>query len=548
MAKTPTAIFNDELFEIPAIQELIKYDQWVIWCWKERTKDGETTFTKPPYQARQDKKISASVTDRKTWASFAEAITAFNKAPKSWKCAGIGFVVSDDDPFGGVDLDHCFTEGDHEIEPWAKKVIEKVSTYTELSPSGSGLRAILRGTLNPDGRKRKGRLEVYCTARYYTITGIHLEGAPLTIEDRQKEYLEIQPKDDTPKVETGAAIPEGDKPKLQPLTAALAAYIAPDSMAPESKLDALRANVPEFKRVWERTVKKDGWSDSEWDLSLTNYMLAALWSYPEITEALIEHRRTHGIKAKLRADYYARTIIRGLQDNASMEARTRLASTEIDEIEDPEQRREQILDDISLSLWPDGYAKIADFNHNLGDPPSYTVVTSVRSFMLTSEDLHKPHIFASRASSAASRVPKQLKKPDHLDMVNRLYQIESIRDIGDEATHAGQALAWLDDYLDGVKGNIPADGRERKQAMLEGSPILHGGHLRITGDDMVQWLQRHRSVRVNMRTLGPMLRAAGLWIKSTPYTSEEGLNTSKSLWCVPDEIARDHGIKVKGKT
>jgi hypothetical protein len=229
-----------------------------------------------------------------------------------------------------------------------------------------------------------------------------------------------------------------------------------------------------------------------------------------------------------------------------MEAGDRLTSSEIDAIENPDERREQILIDISKYLWPDGTAAILDFAKNISDPPSYTVKTTGQEVVLQRKEFLKPPLFHEVLTGAVSRSMRRVKASDHdLKVVNRLFEVQSIRDIGDEATHAGQALVWLDDYLDNVAGNIPADGRERKKAMLEGNPILHNGSLRITGDDMVQWLKRHRSITTTMRVLGPMLRAAGCWTKSTPYTSEKGQNTSKNLWCVPDEIARDHGIKIR---
>jgi primase-polymerase (primpol)-like protein len=61
-----------------------------------------------------------------------------------------------------------------------------LNSYTELSPSGTGVRIFVYGKLPPIGRKT-GDIEVYEAGRYLTITGNHLDGTPRTIENRQDE-------------------------------------------------------------------------------------------------------------------------------------------------------------------------------------------------------------------------------------------------------------------------------------------------------------------------------------------------------------------------
>ena len=87
----------------------------------------------------------------------------------------------------GVDLDHCRDQETGQIEPWAVEVVTLIDSYTEVSPSGTGLRIICRGKI-PGPRRRKGSVEMYdeSSPRYLTITGVHLEGTPTTVEERQK--------------------------------------------------------------------------------------------------------------------------------------------------------------------------------------------------------------------------------------------------------------------------------------------------------------------------------------------------------------------------
>ena len=64
-----------------------------------------------------------------------------------------------------------------EIEGWAQEIIEELNSYTEISPSGTGVHILVRGEL-PAGRNRKGRFEAYDQGRYFTITGEHLSAHP----------------------------------------------------------------------------------------------------------------------------------------------------------------------------------------------------------------------------------------------------------------------------------------------------------------------------------------------------------------------------------
>lgn len=93
-------------------------------------------------------------------------------------------MLCDDDDIAGVDIDHRIVDG--EIDPEVLAELEALDTYAERSPSGDGLRAIVRARLPSQGCKT-GNFEIYETGRYLTITGQHLEGSPTAIENRQAE-------------------------------------------------------------------------------------------------------------------------------------------------------------------------------------------------------------------------------------------------------------------------------------------------------------------------------------------------------------------------
>jgi hypothetical protein len=99
-------------------------------------------------------------------------------------------VLTQANPFVGVDLDHCRDPETGAIEKWAREIIAFLWSYTEVTPSGTGFRIFLRATLPPEGRKH-GRVELYDDRRFLTVTGWHVPGAPETIQHRQEETREL---------------------------------------------------------------------------------------------------------------------------------------------------------------------------------------------------------------------------------------------------------------------------------------------------------------------------------------------------------------------
>ncbi|MCI0464601.1 MAG: DUF3987 domain-containing protein [Gemmataceae bacterium] len=165
--------------------DLKRLPQWVGWLYlgEADPETGEVDWNKPPLNVATGHR--ASTTNPATWTDWHTALTAY----QGGRFDGLGFVLHRDshDTTPGlvaIDLDKCRDPETGQIEEWARNVIGTLRSYTELSPSGRGLRILLRGKLPPHGRKR-GRFEVYETARYVTVTGQHLQGMPLAIEDRQ---------------------------------------------------------------------------------------------------------------------------------------------------------------------------------------------------------------------------------------------------------------------------------------------------------------------------------------------------------------------------
>ncbi len=64
--------------------------------------------------------------------------------------------------------------------------IRVLNSYTELSPSGTGVKVFAKGRLPGVGRKNGG-IEMYDTGRFFTVTGHHLPDTPTIVEERSKE-------------------------------------------------------------------------------------------------------------------------------------------------------------------------------------------------------------------------------------------------------------------------------------------------------------------------------------------------------------------------
>ena len=73
----------------------------------------------------------------------------------------------------GIDLNAVDHEGKAKSE--AQKIISRIPTYWELSPSGKGFHGYLFGSLQGHRTRKKlgdgSSLEVYSSNRYFTVTG-----------------------------------------------------------------------------------------------------------------------------------------------------------------------------------------------------------------------------------------------------------------------------------------------------------------------------------------------------------------------------------------
>ena len=166
-------------------QELKDLRQWV--CYRIEERHGKPT--KIPYRTDRAGRGNAKSNDPSTWHTFDEVVEAAAKPIN--KFDGIGFVLSESDPYVFIDLDHVVADG--EIEPWAREAIERVDSYTEYSQSGTGIHIIARAK-KPGPRCRthsRPQFEIYDDVRLVVFTGRLWDKSPAQINDAQQAVNEM---------------------------------------------------------------------------------------------------------------------------------------------------------------------------------------------------------------------------------------------------------------------------------------------------------------------------------------------------------------------
>jgi putative DNA primase/helicase len=137
--------------------------QWCLWRYEWSGKK----YTKVPYQPNGRK---ASSTNRATWSDFETVWTAHERG--AWD--GVGYFLSADDGLAGIDLDRCVEDG--RLNPQARHWVAHFASYTELSPSGTGIRIFIEGALDGLTGRKTGNTECYDRDRFLSVTGQRLDG------------------------------------------------------------------------------------------------------------------------------------------------------------------------------------------------------------------------------------------------------------------------------------------------------------------------------------------------------------------------------------
>lgn len=208
---------------------------------------------KVPYQINGCK---ANTADKKSFADYKSVVGSSD----GYDGIGIGIF----DGLCAIDIDHCVENGS--LSETAQDIIKEMNSYTEYSPSGTGVRIIFRVS-NPSYDKkryyinnRKLGLEIYVsgyTNRFVTITGNALNEND--VSERDAELMRVLEKYML-------------KPNIEVTNVnAPGSYLSDSSVI--SKASSSK-QAEKFTALWSGNIP-DGKSHSEADQALCNIL--AFW-------------------------------------------------------------------------------------------------------------------------------------------------------------------------------------------------------------------------------------------------------------------------------
>jgi hypothetical protein len=188
----------------PSLDDLAELPVWVAWQGETAAKPGAAP-KKVPYSAITIGS-RASVTNPKTWGPRAAATARAAALPKACGLGGVGIVLTalqNGVSLCGIDLDTCRDLLSGELAPWAEEVITRFGSYTEISPSQTGVKVFfcmcapereeilseiraISGESTKEGKKwahetsgeHPPAIELFVGKRYFTVTDERLAAAP----------------------------------------------------------------------------------------------------------------------------------------------------------------------------------------------------------------------------------------------------------------------------------------------------------------------------------------------------------------------------------
>jgi putative DNA primase/helicase len=277
----------------------IQDKRWCAWATRERNnKPTKVPFFGCTTYDNHKVEREARSNDSSTWLRLPSAANVARAICTEDKPGGVGIFLGTGDlipgyGLGGVDFDTCFDENGA-LAWWASEAATRLDTYTEVSPSGAGLKSFflyaiqdverIAELIRPatTGRQFKIRgdrdhppgFEWYFRNRFFAVTASHYAPSPETINAVTYEDLVWLTKDLGPRVSKSAVVaPRTRKPAMQNASTQLA-HTRSDAAggvqaAPSANLDQSRSGRA-FVRVLHLR-RADG-----------------LETYDEIKEALLD--------------------------------------------------------------------------------------------------------------------------------------------------------------------------------------------------------------------------------------------------------------------
>lgn len=499
-------------YETPALAELRPLKQWI--CWKVALNPKGKVIKKPVTRFG----INASVTDESIRATYDECfceVASPKQTNNKVRLNGVGFVFTADDDYIGIDLDKCRDKKTGVIEDWALKVMKTIDSYTELSPSKTGVHIICRGDAMPRG-KRKDHFEMYFMERYFTFTGEHISGYPDTINDRHEQALALE-------IEFC-----GERQKESELVEVEDHLFKLHSQMKISKevLAVVLANNSDFQKAWNHKRPDLDGSLSSYDMALAYQCVKMEWGPEAVAGCIVHHRREYSggsgpdFDKSQRIDYIKRTYLaakswfdRGLEG----------VTAEIDDAMN--KGGEEALAKLATKL------KIpVDHVIKRGDEPSvyYIVSKGIEMKLGGSQEL----FIQRRVRGIISDFTKMVIDLHTEKNWNKLIELLLSVAIFEKLAGAGsieEMIGLAGDYAS--MKNIGTDD-DWKDHFVNGEPFIKDKRLFIHGKHFQIWMRYEVDLRFKPRDLRYRLKEAG-FISKPISTRDTGGNTiNKSYWSI----------------
>jgi len=282
-------------------EELKQHGLWCGWKLKERGKI--------PYNLASGSLAKSN--DKSTfhpWSVVLKKLNEYIVYDKDGKSkGGIGLGIFNG--YSAIDIDHCIDENG-ELSDLALDIIDYCSTYTEISPSGKGIRMIFKTNTPLDKNyyyinNQKIGLEIYLsdqTHKFVTITGdvkYNANIAEIDISYILDKYM----KKNNPTIQSDDYI-DNDTGEVIDFN-------------PEKYFNDIK-----FKELWHATAPGSGANENELDLALCNKLAYYLkGNYQAINKVFMQtpyynsKDTKHRKKWEIRTDYRENTIKKAIKSS-----------------------------------------------------------------------------------------------------------------------------------------------------------------------------------------------------------------------------------------
>jgi putative DNA primase/helicase len=269
-------------------QDMTDEQRWILWePRRSKNRSGDWITKKVPVHPyrrnpRTDQLVECNYTDPEEYYDF-ESIRYDWERLSVDRRLGIGFRLGDG--WMGCDLDTCISN--KQFTPWAKDALRRLRSYSEVSPSGTGVKVFMRGSfptvhtkfvLDPTIKSHAPQIEIYTDVRYFAVTGSCLV-PNVPIRERTEELKQLHDE----LVETHYP---NTKLKGVNQTTGFGGSCVENVFDDEIVKVASQVHGAKFRALWAGDLSLSGNDHSRADLALCNYLAMMTCNTPERVDRL----------------------------------------------------------------------------------------------------------------------------------------------------------------------------------------------------------------------------------------------------------------------